>query len=479
MAESLQTQALRGVRWTALSTAGTVVLQLAQMIILARLLQPADFGLMAMVLVVIRLGNPIMQAGLGQAVIQAGQLSRSQLSTLYWLNWIAGLVVFALSWVLLPLVAAFFEEPELWRLLGWASLSFLLVPLGSQFQSLLARDLRFDRITVIHLASHGMELLVSVAAARRGMGPFSLVIGYLSRVLLTAGTSLWWGWTQYRPALVFRIREVYPQLRFGGFEAANLLANFFSSQIDKIIIGKWLGADLLGLYAIAWDLVVTPIARINPVITRVAFPVFARIREDRDMLNRYYRRALQALMLVNWPALCGLALVSGEVLTVFYGPEWTGASTCLAILCLASLAKTFANPGASILLARGRSDIAFYWNLFWSVVMALTATLALSWRPSLETAAWAQVGATFGVTWIWHILVARMGGISYKPLLRDQLVMALLVLPMALAVWAAGYLGTSPLEKFVYKVGTGIAVFATLIFLFKPFDLVQQVLRRK
>ncbi|MCB0640985.1 MAG: oligosaccharide flippase family protein, partial [Phaeodactylibacter sp.] len=149
--QELKTRAVQGVRWTSLGSGLSVLFQLLQMILLARLLSPDIFGLMAMVLVVIRICNPIVDAGLHQAVIYKQDLGRRDLSTLYWINILLGILVFLLINSLRGPVAYFFQEPELPRYIFWTSLVFLIAPWGQQFQGLLSRDLHFDKLAIFQI----------------------------------------------------------------------------------------------------------------------------------------------------------------------------------------------------------------------------------------------------------------------------------------------------------------------------------------
>ena len=398
--KELKTQAVQGIRWTSLGSGFSVLFQLAQMIILARLLAPEVFGLMAMVLVVIRICNPIVEAGLLQAVIYKQDLNQKDLSTLYWVNILLGLSVFFIVNSIRFGVADFFLEPALAPYIFWTSLVFLIGPWGQQFQGLLSRDLRFDILAIIQIISQLIEFTLSVTLAYMGWGIMALIFGYLSRIGISSLCYIFFGLKIHTPVLYFKISRVSGLIRFGLFEAGNQLANLASTQVDKVLIGRLLGAELLGLYTIAWELIVFPIARINPIITKVAFPVYARLQHETARLSRYYRRAVSTLLLINVPALLGMAVVAEEFLEVFYGPTWTPAATALSILALTGILKTLGNPSGGILLAKGRSDVGFYWNIAWTAFLIVFIGLFLYFQPTLEMAASAQLIAALTIGWI-------------------------------------------------------------------------------
>lgn len=457
---------MRSVKWTTLTTVGNVLLQLGQMIVLAHLLSPEEFGLMAMVLVVIRILTPLMQAGFSQAIIQDQTVDQDQLSTLYWLNLLLGLGTFGLLALLAPKIGLFFQEEGLTSLLRWSGVAFLILPLGLQYQALFAKKLQFDRLATIQLSGHLAEFALSVVAALKGAGVYALIIGFLGRVTINSILSIGLGYRLHRPGWVLQIGRVRSLVRFGAFEAANQMANLVSAQVDKLIIGRLLGAELLGLYSIAWELIILPIARINPVITRVAFPVYARLQNDPVTLNRYYTQSVSVLMLFNIPVLLGIGLVAEEFLYLFYGPQWVAAGTTLSILAVTGIAKAMGNPGGGILLARGRSDLGFYWNVVWTLALSGLLWAFLSFWPTIEAAAMAQLTGAYTIAWIWHYLVQTVGKLDYGALLRKTGKWLVLSLPMVVGVWLVGKGVEGVAWRFALKVCTGILLYAGSLWLF-------------
>lgn len=464
--EQLKQQAVSGVRWTGFSSLLTSLLQLLQILILARLLSPEEFGLMAMILVVLRIGNPLVEAGLTQAVIFKQHLQTTELSTLYWTNLLLGFLTWFAVYGSAEYIASFFRTPDLIPLLRWASLAFLIGPLGQQFHALITKQLSFKIVSKIQIASYLTEFITSITLAISGYGVYALIGGYLGRVTMHTLCNLWIGKRIYTPVLIFDFRATWPLIRYGLFEAGNQLANLVSTQIDKLLIGRLLGASALGLYTIAWELVAFPIARISPVITKVAFPVYARLQNDRSQLNRYYQQAVSTLLLINVPALLGLALVAEEFLALFYGEEWIAAAPALTLLCLMGIAKSFGNPGGGVLLAQGRSDIGFYWNVFWSLTLGLLLWLVLGLYPTLQAAAGTQLIASYSIAWVWHALIARFGHIRYRPLLFELVRTLALSIPMVLCLLALDQFSWSYHWQLFLKIPLGALVYFLSLWFF-------------
>ncbi len=385
---------------------------------------------MALVLVVTRILQPLTDAGLHQAVIFHPDLSIEILSTLYWINLFLGGLLALLVFGGAPYLAQLLGDNRLTELFQLVCPILIFGPFASQLIALFTRDLQFDRLAIIQIGSLGAEFGTAVSLAYLGWGVHALIWGYLARFAVQAAIAWLFAGRSYLPQWTFRARISWPYLRFGLFETGNLLINVFSTQIDKALVGRILGPTVLGYYSIAWELIVFPIARINPIINRVSFPIFAKIKEIPAQLNRYYYRSVSLLLLINIPALIGLALVAEPFVEVFYGKAWLPAAPLIQILAIVGIHKAFANPGSGLLLAQGRADIGFYWNVGWTLALTLIIALGLYQYPQAETAAWTQLVAAFLLGWIWHWLVARYGQVQYKRLLLFAGRTLLLCVPM-------------------------------------------------
>ena len=182
----LRRSVVSGVKWGTVSAGAIFVLGLVQTATLAHLLTPTDFGLMAAAAVVIGLARSFADLGLSSAIVARQIRDRETLSSLYWASLIAGLAMFGIVLALMPLMVRFYREPELYHILPWAALSFVIIPIGQQFQMLLQMDLQVERLVKVDVASAVIALLVAVGAALAGAGPLALVFGYLARAGVTS-----------------------------------------------------------------------------------------------------------------------------------------------------------------------------------------------------------------------------------------------------------------------------------------------------
>jgi len=463
---SLRKKAISGVKWTSLSTVTNTGLHILQLAILTRFLEPSDFGLMAIVLVVVGLSQAFMDMGVSNAIIHYQDVSQEQLSSLYWLNVFAGTLLFVLVAILAPLVAAFYQEPSLVSLILWVAAIFLIQPFGEQYRVLLQKELRFDVISKYEVVAKFISFVLAVVLAYYGAGVYSLVFAYVCNVLVFTVLYVKIGRKIHRPAFRLKRSDLRGFLQFGLFQMGQRSVNFFSGHVDKLILGKVLGMEMLGYYSLAWQITVMPLMRINPIVTRVAFPIFSKVQHQNEVLGRYYTKAVSMLITVNFPILFGFFAVANELVAVMYGEQYMRVAGILRILTIVGLYKAIANPNGPVMLAKGRADIGFYWNLFWTAVVTLSCYLFAKRFMTPESVAYAQVFALI-IGWIPFYIVRKIMHVDYWPVVMHLVKLTLISALMVAAVFAVkGLLAVGPRLLLAIEVITGAAVFATLIWLF-------------
>ncbi|MRR18423.1 MAG: colanic acid exporter, partial [Deltaproteobacteria bacterium] len=309
-------------KWNGVATGVTAGLQFVTLIVLARILAPADFGVMGMIMVVIGFAQAFADMGLSNAIIHRQDTSADQLSSLYWLNVLAGVGVFAVICAGAPLVVRFYHEPRLQNLLYLTALIFLITPLGQQFQILMQKELRFEGLAKTGIASAAANSVVAVTLAFGGFGVYSLIWGQLAGAAVKVVLLLKIGWGDWRPRFHYARRDIKGYASFGLYQMGERTINYFNANLDYLLIGSLLGAKALGYYTLAYNLIIRPTAMINPVITTVAFPVFAKMQHDRDGLKEGYLKVMQLLSFFNFPLMAGLAVVAPLAVPVVFGDQW-------------------------------------------------------------------------------------------------------------------------------------------------------------
>lgn len=359
----LKRKALSASRWTATSALIRSGLQLLQTVVLARLLLPADFGLMALTAALLAVVGLFADLGLSRAIIHFQHIPKTVLSSLYWLNTLMAILLTALLAVSAVPIAWLYNEPALQSVLVMTSPVFVLTALGQQFCVLAEKELRFEVLAQNEVAAAFAGFSVAVVVALAGGGVLALVAG----LLVTAATGsllAWWRLSAgHRPALRLRTPEAKPYLGYGAYLMGENLVGTLVRQADVFIGGRIAGVAALGTYSLPRDLSLRLAMVVNPIITRVGFPLMARLQGDRNALKSVYLQTLRMTASINFPAYIALGLFADEVVAVLYGPAWEPAAFYLRIAAAWGLLRSVGNPVGSLLHAVGRARLAFWWNL--------------------------------------------------------------------------------------------------------------------
>lgn len=397
---TLKDKAIKGVKWTGVSSVIGATTQLLQLVVLAHYLSPEDFGLMALALVVVGFSQMFLDMGVSNAIIHKQKITKKELDTLYIINIFSGFIISTSLFILSPLLANFYNEPKLEPIIKWISISFIIQPFGQQFLVLLKKELKFNEIAKRDVISKITSLLIAVLLAVNGYGVYSLVFANLSAALLSTSLLLYIGLKYHRPSFYFNFSLARQSLRFGLFQMGENFVNYFNTQIDSILIGKLLGVEVLGIYDIAKNLARRPAQIINPIITQITFPLLATMQNDIRGIKSIYLRTINYLASINFPIYIFIAVFAEPLVVVLFGAQWIDAVPILQVLSIYGMIRSTGNPVGALILARGRADLGFYWNLglFFLIpisiyfgssfgIMGITFTL-LALQLSLQVPSW-------------------------------------------------------------------------------------------
>lgn len=387
--------AMDGARWTATSAVAGLVLQLIQLSVMGRLLTPKEFGLMAMMTVVIGFTGLLADCGIFNFIIQTKNLTGAVLGCILIVVSVVSLSLAGIVTILTPAVANYYRTPMLVHLLPVASLTLVVNAVGQPFYALLQRNMRFKAVALADILSGLTGLIVSIVLAVLQKGIWSLILGQLVTIASKSIVS----YICARSLLVIKFnlnfRDIKSALRFGGFQMGERVAGYSCWNIDKLIVGRFLGEGPLGIYSIAFQLIQRPFMIINPILTRVALPIFAGIQDKDDQLKKYYLLMLQVLSTLGFP-ICAVLIVSSDfIVNLLLGPQWYEASTVVSILGVFSFVIVLGNPIGSLLLAKGRADLGFYFVCI-AAMTYLLSVLVFS-RYGISGVAFAYVFAAFVV----------------------------------------------------------------------------------
>jgi len=471
---SLRLTALRSVRWTAASTASNLVARFLITLFAAHLLAPADIGLYALVNLVLGFAYLFADAGVSQAIIAKQAASPEQLSSLYWFNILFGLAIALLFGLAAPVISGLYGQPRLLGMLLLAAVNFAVAPVAQSFQALLQKELRFNALARVDLGANLLGGAAAAAMLAGGIGIYALVLAQL----LTATTRSLLLWLVGRDLLQVRMRLRYGEIRgfvhFGLYQVGDRAVNYINTRLDQLLIAALLGPQILGYYNMAWLLVVEPVYRINPIITAVAFPVFARKQDDPSALRRGFLVVVKLLATTNAPLLLGCAAAAPSFVPLLLGEQWRPAIPLIEMCSIIAIARTINNPVGSLVLAVGRADKSFYWSLAQAAVQLPLYALGLA-TLGLIPATWLLCAINIvavPLVYFWLIRpilgpIARDYALAVLPPITIALGMALLVRAIAVSSGTAGF------AALALQVAAGAAIYGGLSLIFRRDDVVQ------
>jgi len=374
---SLINRITSGVKWSSISQVGRQSIQLITTIILTRLLAPSDFGLVGMGAVVTGFVTLFHDLGTSAAVIQKEVVSEVFLSSIFWVNASFGLLMAVALFVCAPFAANLYHEPRVTLILQILSLSFLVSGLSIVQQAILERELAFEKLAKIEIAANVSSSLVCIGSALLGAKVWSLVFQTL--MFSVATTALLWMSSDWRPKAFFRWQEVMSVSRFSLNLTGFNIFNYFSRNADYILIGRFLGAQSLGYYTMAYRIMLYPIQAISAVVGRVMFPAYSQIREDETRFRRIYLKVVGTIALITFPMMIGLWGLADQFLLTVLGAQWKPVILLILVLAPIGLMQSIITTVGTIYQAKGRTDLLFRVGMITSSLVILAFVIGLRW----------------------------------------------------------------------------------------------------
>lgn len=349
----LKGRSVRGGMFTVTSQGAQFVMQSVATVVLARLLTPADFGLVAMATAITGLGQAFADLGLSEATIQHPKINHAQVSALFWINVTVGLALMSITMALAPVLAWFYREPRLKDITLLVSLTFLIGGLRVQHTALLKRQMRFSSLAVRDVASYVLAVPLAITLAWRGAGYWALVA--LPLTLNLTQMVLSWLMVRWTPGLPTRHAKVRPLIAFGGNVAASYLIMSVNSSADNVLIGWYWGAGPLGLYSRAYNLLLLPMRQLAAPASSVAVPAFSMVQADPERLARYYLRTANLMVWISAPLIGFLFVSATPIIVLTLGYRWQEAAPVFQILAIFALGQVLLDLTVWLCVSRGQS----------------------------------------------------------------------------------------------------------------------------
>jgi len=377
--KDLKEKTIRGGVAKLCSQAANFALRVGSLMALARLLNPKDFGLVGMVTAVIGVLSLFRDFGLSTATIQRDFISEEQSSTLFWVNIAIGTLLTLISIAAAPFVAAFYHEPSLVKVTVVLALGFLLNAAGVQHSALLQRQMRFTAMSVIDILSLVSSIAVAIEMALHGYRYWALVGMAIVAPLVSA--ICFWLATAWVPRMPSKQVELRSMIHFGGTITLNGLVVYVAYNFEKVLLGRFWGAEAVGIYGRAYQLISIPTDNLNSAVGGVAFAALSRLQNDLVRLKGYFLKCYAFVLALAVPATIACALLANELIFVFLGAKWKDAVPIFRLLAPTMVSLALMNPFSWLLFALGMVERSLKIALVIAPLVITAYLLGLPYGP--------------------------------------------------------------------------------------------------
>ena len=379
MVESLKKKTIRGVLWSTLERFSVQGIQFVVMIIMARMLTPKDYGLVGMLAVFIAVSQSLVDSGFSQALIRKQDRTETDNSTVFYFNIVVGLILYGILYVIAPLIADFYNEPQLIAITRIIGLSVLFNSMVVVQRALLTIKIDFKTQAKAALTAAVSSGIVGIWMAASGYGVWSIVTYQL--VNLGVNVLLLWILSHWRPKWIYSWKSFHDLFGFGSKLLASGLIDTLYRNIYLIVIGKVFSASDLGYYTRAHQFTDFPSSNLTGIIQRVTYPVLCSIQNENVRLADVYRRFLRISAFVIFPLMMGLAAVAEPFVLVLLKEQWLFAATLLSIICFSMMWYPIHAINLNLLQVKGRSDLflklEIYKKIVGIIILCITIPMGL------------------------------------------------------------------------------------------------------
>lgn len=484
-AGSLRESAVRGGALFLAARLGTQLLQIAMTLVVVRLLQPTDYGLIATALAYIGLADILSEAGISRALVQKKELSENDLAQALTLTLLVAAVLYAILFSTAAPLGRHLGVPQFESLLKFCGAAVLLIPFGSVGAATLERKLRYGTQSVIITGSAFVQGVLVVTLALAGWGVWALAFGMFAARLVQA-TGTWWA-SGLRLRLALPGAECAGLIRFGMSITGASLLWFAYTNTDIAVISAMLGAAAAGAYSVALQVVMMPVDKVSGVVNHVSYSAYCRLQDDKPRMRDWFARLMVLRALVVMPVLIGVMLVAHDAVPLLLGEQWRPAIRLLQLLAPVACLVVVSSSFPPLINALGHPEVVFKYTLANAIVMPLaflagcymggTRGVCLAWLVTFPLLLAMLIRISRPITQIGVRDVARM----LRPVMQALAVMVIVVTTIRL--WFL--MGLDPVPRLSICVLTGAASFIGWVWFFAPHsmraDLLQVVrdMRRK
>lgn len=383
----LRDKSVSATLWSGLDILAKRGIQFFVVLLLARLLSPADFGTIGMLSIFVGISTVFVESGFPTALIQRKEITEVDKSSVFFFNIFMASVICIFLWLLAPIIALFYGIAVLKPLTYIMAVNLLIGSFGSIQRTLLTRELNFRTQFNISIISILISGSIAVFLAWQDYGIWSLAIQAVSAT--TASTILLWILCPWRPIQAFSARSILSLFRFGGFLLLSSVLDILYTKLSTLVIGKFYSAKDLGYYTRAEETQILPAGLLSGIIARVALPIFSSARHDPTLLKSGLSKAVRTVMMINIPLMLGILATAKPLVLVLFGKQWFPCVPYLKILCLSGIFWPLHVLNLNVLMAQGYSNLFFRLEVIKKVLGV--SLLLLACPVGIQGIAWSMV----------------------------------------------------------------------------------------
>jgi len=363
------------------------VLTTVAAIALARLLTPDDYGLIAMVAILVNFVGMFQYLGLSTATVKWAELTHQQVSTLFWINMALSAAIMLITVGSGPLLAWFYHEPRLVGIAAAYGVTILFTGLAIQHEAILSRQMRFTAIVVVETAALLIGFVAAIIAAWYGAGYWALVINQIVMTLVTVVGV--WSVCKWRPGLPGRGLDLHSMLSYGGNLTGFNVMTFFARNLDNLLIGKFWGAHQLGVYSRAYQMLLLPMQQINAPLAAVAVPALSRLADSPERYRSAYLKILEKIAMITMPLGALMIATSDWMVLLLLGSKWTETGKIFMLLGIAAIIQPVTKTSWWLFSTQGRTRELFHWGLISGAIAVVSILAGLPWGATGVAASYA------------------------------------------------------------------------------------------
>jgi teichuronic acid exporter len=456
--ESLQKKTLNAFLWSSMESIGVQGVRFVTGIVLARLLSPEEFGLIAMAMVFVNVTQPFFDGGFAAALVQKASPKPTDYNSVFYFNIFMGLLVASLIFFSAPWIATFYNQPILISMTRALSAILVINSFGLIQSAVLTKHINFKIQTKAVFFSGILSGIFGIGLALIGFGVWSLVCQQILNAALTMVCL--WLLNDWRPSLIFSFQSLRAMFPFGSRLMVSGVLSIASESLYSVVIGRVLSAKDLGLFVRAQTLEALPANSLSMLVSKVIFPVFSSIQDDIMRVKSALQKVLKITAFLSFPLMIGMAAASHAIILVLLGEKWIGCIPYLQLLCVEGLLNPIAEINSNLLMSLGRSDL--YLRLRFAKMLLIFINISLTWRFGISALILGMIAISVILFSLSCFYAGRSTDYKLTKQLRDLLPYLFLALVMGIVVYGVKFLFVNKFITLSAQIATGSLLYIGL-----------------